>query len=315
MRIEEHERYVQTSLAILKSDKLTFADKVIYQIAKSYAHSGNGTFTNDAQIDRIAQESGASSRQVKATMKKLIALGLTSRERDEKKRGRPWVYRFHDLSAEFTGDKPVRLPENLPRENGQDTTEEQPGQAPNQLEHKAFEIFEEVTGYPVSKRVKGLREAIAETVTDLDRWRRVLEYCVSKEFATNTLRIVDAYNEGWGIKKAKPHPQEAATSGGVFIINDEWKRQLRKRGLIRDEGVSSGTAPMITPARQRELERIARLASVDDDEESPQETQPLREEAKQQQQPFKPGAGAAMLKRRNPDAPTSEFQRQTSGLN
>src|SRR5262245_31069537 len=112
------ERFAQTPLELLKSKKLTFADKVIYQIAKSYDHGGNCTFDKDALIARIAQESNASERQVKATMKKVIALGLASKERDKSRPGRPSVYRFHDLPPGFTEDgKPVRLRENQPRKN------------------------------------------------------------------------------------------------------------------------------------------------------------------------------------------------------
>lgn len=276
-----NERYAQTPLELLKSKKLTFADKVIYQVAKSYDHistGGSGTFDKDALIKRIAEESGAGDRQVKATMKKLVALGLASRERDEKKQGRPYVYRFHNLPAEFTGDKPVRLPENLPKKNDGKSEERQakvanqpqPAREPNQLEHWALSDYREITGG--HKPNQKLQEAIVSTVTDRARWQGVLQYCKGKGYKVfQSLELVRAYSEGWGMEEVKPKVEK---TGGTYItLNDDWERRLRKSQRVtqtKEEGKSSdkGTGkaePLALRPLAVQVNGNRRVSNYDDD--------------------------------------------------
>ena len=234
------EYYTRSPNVIRQSRKLSASAKLVYQSLLYFAGDKLECFPKE---ETIAQDTGLTAKTVRGAIGELVAHKLISQERMEHLRGKPKGYRLHVIPAEFTGAEAVRLPAMLVNTR-QERQEERPAQAPdqqrparkpNQLSHPAMKVFNEVTGHFPSPNVEGLREAIIETVTDLDRWRRVLERNKAKVWLIQSMDILRLYREG--------EPQEATTSGGVFV-NDDWERQLRKRGLLREEGVSSGTAPL-----------------------------------------------------------------------
>jgi hypothetical protein len=246
------ETFTRSPNVIRQSKRLSASAKLVYQSLLYFAGDKLECFPKE---ETIAHDTGLTAKTVRGAIGELVAHKLISQERMEHLRGKPKGYRLHVIPAEFTGDQAVRLPAMRAETATEDRKEERPAQPANQpkparesnqLEHEAFRVFQEVTGWSVSKKVEGLRDAIATTVTDLDRWRRVLQHCVNKGLATNTLRIVDAYNEEWGGKVAKPQDSAQARTGGTRpTLNSDWERRLRKgQGVTqpKEEGISSGTA-------------------------------------------------------------------------